>query len=229
MMKSIKYLLFVFSCFLLLHCKKETPDVFPPIVETGIYDGNNTVVGQITRVGPGLKHYGHVWDTIPSPTLSRNAGFTQFSSGNDTMPITSTLDLMSGTTYYVRAYWMDPFDNEGYGADEITIAPLGNVQANFSIPTGTYFENCTPVQFVNTSTGANAYLWDFGDGNTSTDQNPIHIYENAGTVPYTVTLTAKLGSLEDMTTQDITIDEAEKFLKSSDAGEFHAVLTEIRL
>jgi len=30
--------------------------------------------------------------------------------------------------------------------------------------------------------------WDFGDGNTSTEQNPVHVYENGGY--YTITLTA---------------------------------------
>lgn len=45
------------------------------------------------------------------------------------------------------------------------------------------------VQFTDLSTGGpTSWLWDFGDGNTSTDQNPQHTYSSAGT--YTVTLTA---------------------------------------
>ncbi|MFM1874947.1 MAG: hypothetical protein RL266_684, partial [Bacteroidota bacterium] len=39
--------------------------------------------------------------------------------------------------------------------------------------------------------GATSWLWDFGDGNTSTAQNPTHIYQNEGS--YTVTLTASNG------------------------------------
>ncbi|MBL7809839.1 MAG: PKD domain-containing protein, partial [Saprospiraceae bacterium] len=38
----------------------------------------------------------------------------------------------------------------------------------------------------NQSTGATAWLWNFGDGQTSTQQNPIHIYTNCGN--YTVSL-----------------------------------------
>lgn len=45
------------------------------------------------------------------------------------------------------------------------------------------------VTFTNNSAGASTYLWDFGDGNTSTDANPVHTYTTPGT--YLVTLEAK--------------------------------------
>jgi PKD repeat protein len=46
-----------------------------------------------------------------------------------------------------------------------------------------------PVQFTSTSTGTpiTSYKWNFGDGKTSTVQNPLHIYKRVGM--YTVTLT----------------------------------------
>lgn len=36
------------------------------------------------------------------------------------------------------------------------------------------------VDFKNLSEKTNEYFWDFGDGSTSTDKNPSHYYENAG-------------------------------------------------
>ena len=42
-------------------------------------------------------------------------------------------------------------------------------------------------QFVNTSMFSNNYLWNFGDGLSSTDENPIHQFADDGI--YTVTLT----------------------------------------
>ena len=36
------------------------------------------------------------------------------------------------------------------------------------------------VFFTNESVNATSYVWDFGDGNTSTDLNPAHRYETAG-------------------------------------------------
>jgi uncharacterized repeat protein (TIGR01451 family) len=44
------------------------------------------------------------------------------------------------------------------------------------------------VSFTNQSLHANAYFWDFGDGATSSEENPAHLYTIAG--QYTVTLTA---------------------------------------
>lgn len=44
-----------------------------------------------------------------------------------------------------------------------------------------------PVVFTDGSTKANSWLWNFGDGFTSTLQNPVHGYNSAGN--YTVTLT----------------------------------------
>lgn len=44
------------------------------------------------------------------------------------------------------------------------------------------------IQFTAQAQNATAYHWDFGDGNSSQDMNPVHLYNAAGT--YAVTLTA---------------------------------------
>src|SRR5258705_7556283 len=44
------------------------------------------------------------------------------------------------------------------------------------------------VVFTNLSSGATAYLWQFGDGNSRTNEQPPHSYTQAGL--YTVSLTA---------------------------------------
>jgi PKD repeat protein len=61
------------------------------------------------------------------------------------------------------------------------------------------------VSFTDDSTGLiSAWLWNFGDGQTSTGQNPIHTYTIPGT--YTVTLTANsIGSSTATKTDYITV------------------------
>ncbi|RLD50871.1 MAG: hypothetical protein DRI94_07575, partial [Bacteroidetes bacterium] len=51
-----------------------------------------------------------------------------------------------------------------------------------------YSTNYQEVSFTNNSVNATDYLWNFGDGNTSTNKNPIHTYSASDT--YTVMLTA---------------------------------------
>jgi gliding motility-associated-like protein len=60
-------------------------------------------------------------------------------------------------------------------------------EADFDYSPTKPIEN-TPVQFVNTSTGADHYLWNFGDGDTTSAVNPTHQYVKTGT--YNVCLTA---------------------------------------
>lgn len=54
---------------------------------------------------------------------------------------------------------------------------------------------CFPdeVQFVNNSTGGNTYLWDFGDGSTSTAFEPLHTYTEAGVFSVTMVMTDQYG------------------------------------
>ena len=73
-----------------------------------------------------------------------------------------------------------------------TITVLEPLVANFTASTTTGPAPLV-VQFTDVSAGnPTAWLWSFGDGNTSTDQNPIHTYTAPGN--YTVNLTASTAS-----------------------------------
>ena len=50
----------------------------------------------------------------------------------------------------------------------------------------TYTRDEMLVKFTNTSTNAETYYWDFGDGTTSTEESPEHLYAAAG--DYTIAL-----------------------------------------
>lgn len=84
---------------------------------------------------------------------------------------------------------------------------LPAVVAEFNIPNTV----CAPVQLAcnNTSqriSDSTSFFWDFGDGTTSTLENPVHTFTQSGT--YTITLVAQdVGSCNfaDTTTHDITV------------------------
>lgn len=50
------------------------------------------------------------------------------------------------------------------------------------------------VAFTALTHSASGWLWDFGDGTSSTEQNPVHIYENGGYYDVTLTATDKDGN-----------------------------------
>jgi uncharacterized protein (TIGR02145 family) len=71
--------------------------------------------------------------------------------------------------------------------DYITVNPLAPLVEFTAIPTEITKEES--VQFSDQSVNyPTSWLWDFGDGLSSTDENPLHTFTNVGT--YTVALTA---------------------------------------
>lgn len=83
-----------------------------------------------------------------------------------------------------------------YGTTILTYVKEGDDTpiANFSVnETNVYTIDI--INFTDESTGnVTTWLWDFGDGNTSTDQNPSHTYATAG--DYTVSLTVTDGDTQ---------------------------------
>ncbi|WP_317127697.1 PKD domain-containing protein [Marinoscillum furvescens] len=67
-----------------------------------------------------------------------------------------------------------------------------------------YTDGDQTVTFTNSSRNATSYTWDFGDGNTSTDENPVHTYSADGV--YSVTLTATDGTTESVITKAIELN-----------------------
>lgn len=66
------------------------------------------------------------------------------------------------------------------------------VVADFNASFVTFCDTPATVSFTNHSTNSNIFSWDFGDGATSTDVNPLHTYTTFGN--FEVTLIASGGS-----------------------------------
>jgi len=74
-------------------------------------------------------------------------------------------------------------DSTIYLQVEVFAKPVADFTSN-----GTVFCAGDTVRLTNNSQNANAWRWNFGDGNTSSLQNPTHVYATGGT--YSITLQA---------------------------------------
>lgn len=87
------------------------------------------------------------------------------------------------------------------GVANHVVNDVDSVQIDYTQPFASFSYNLTGgfnVSFTNLSEHAFSYSWDFGDGNNSTEENPVHAFSGAG--PYTVTLTAEYCGNSDDTT-----------------------------
>jgi len=88
----------------------------------------------------------------------------------------------------------------------LTVMPVSTTPtANFS---ATPLSGAPPLSttFTDTSTGpVTAWSWDFGDGGTSTLQNPVHVYTTAGAYTVSLTVTGTGGSDTKTQTGYITV------------------------
>jgi len=85
---------------------------------------------------------------------------------------------------------------------DVEVVPVAEFSADPTVGA-----NPLNVSFTDLSTGVpTSWTWTFGDGNTSTEQNPSHIYSKEG--QYTVKLTAKnaVGSNSTTKTKYITVE-----------------------
>ncbi len=154
-------------------------------------------------------------------SLAATAAVSYTLTANNDGHGTVTLNPAGGTYASGTTVTLTPNPNTGYqfsswsgaNAADITyssgvyrIVMNGNkvVQANFTvsafIPTVEFWATPTrgnpalAVKFMDASNGTpTGWLWDFGDGQTSTEQNPTHVYWMPGKYSVTLTITTQYG------------------------------------
>lgn len=97
-----------------------------------------------------------------------------FGDGNSSMQQNPQHIYTDTGTYNVCLYAID-----SCGAD--TFCTQVQMQCPQPDAGFTHTNTAFGVTFGNVSSGADTYTWDFGDGETSAEQTPTHVYANAGT------------------------------------------------
>lgn len=124
---------------------------------TSLCEGTVVVINPIQGGGPGANNNTYLWSD----------GKT---SRRDTVIVTGTMTLTVTVT-----------NQAGCSAtDSITLTALPAQNSDF-----TFTQNNSTINFTDATAGSTAWSWDFGDGNTSANQNPIYTYSQPGTYQVT--------------------------------------------
>ena len=140
-----------------------------------------------------------------APTILCEGGVVQFNSDNSLNATSYFWNFEGGTpstsseanpsvTYSTSGVFDVSLlvSNAGNG-DEVLMTDLITVDAALAA-TFSSVTNGLTVEFTNETQGATSLLWDFGDGTTSTEENPVHEYQAEDVYNVTLTVTNSCGA-----------------------------------
>lgn len=117
----------------------------------------------------------------PALSNATSPSVTYPNAGSYDVTLIATNELGSDTLFLPNYIQVNPFPNADFSAIETGLS----------------------VNFINTSANGDRYFWDFGDGNTSSEVSPTHLYTADGS--YTVTLSVVNSCDSVSTTQNIVL------------------------
>lgn len=140
---------------------------------------------------PPCQSLSYLFDLISTPPKPYQSNSFVLNFGDNTAPVTvGPANFPYAHQYAVEGVYnamLTLVDSNYCNApqtDTVTLRVAANVVPSFVAPDS----SCVPatITFENTSKGGETFAWDFGDGSTSTDVSPTHVYMNANA--YTVSL-----------------------------------------
>ncbi len=117
-----------------------------------------------------------------------NRQIHRFYSDEKTFPV-ATIDSDQGILQSINYLVPPPLLESSFN--------YNNLVSNFNCKSYTFFDQSEGV--------ASAYSWDFGDGQSSDEANPTHVYDENGTYTVTFLVTDNFGSASS-SSQSITVD-----------------------
>ncbi len=132
-----------------------------------------------------------------------NSATFEWNFGPNASIVNSTNEDVSNVVFDTSGYIPITFDvnwNVCDGSYTDSVFVYREPEINFGIDSGLY---CAPfvASFVDSSSSDApiTYNWDFGDGNTSTESDPVHIYQDPGVYDVTLNIQVTEGCVADLT------------------------------
>jgi len=180
---------------------------------TQIGDYNVTLIAGNASCTDSVKHSVSVlppapvadFDSIPSGCAPLFVNISNTSLNTDLPGTTYHWDFGDGSTstaknptytyftpgsYTVRLYVVGPGGTSDYSQ---AVHAHPSPKAYFEITPPQVYANDKNVRCFNLSQGGSTYLWDFGDGETSTEAEPVHKYMKEGVYDISLTVTSANG------------------------------------
>jgi PKD repeat protein len=183
--------------------------------QTAGYQGSIVIWdGAVVKLGQPASQTMSGFQACPTGNISNARGFAAF---GDLQTLNSGIIINGSAPFAITEDWWNYVDVPTTVATGQNTAVFGNNQNsgdcyNFCLM-GLYWQDncnancevpcvakavisstgCNPITFTGSNSGATpvtSWYWDFGDGNTSTLQNPTHTYAIAGTYKVCLTITA---------------------------------------
>ena len=149
-------------------------------------------------------------------SISQDSTLNLYSPDNSHPSVYGT--YLSACTFYASIFKNSPIGTSYVpnGLDTVTASFLQDIASNTvldSLSTWNIFNadfsfNVTNdvATFNNLSSNFESVLWDFGDGQISTDENPLHIYAASGNYTVTLTTYTNLNCKEETITYTVNIN-----------------------
>lgn len=156
-----------------------TPDAYQPST-----NGNNFYLAVLDRDAQFLK-YGTYFGGVSSSNNHVDGGTSRFDKkGSVYHAVCASCGPTNNGFTSTPGVWSETSNSANCNLAAFKF-DLGIVKSSISVPEP-FICIPDPIEFTNESENGNAFIWDFGDGNTSTEFSPSHLYADTGT--YTVTL-----------------------------------------
>lgn len=137
----------------------------------------------------GVTNNGGTFTSLEDVELGTIASVTVTNDDEEDVYVQQKMSFNSGTNNSVAIFFTNGDVEARLDDFVIEIGREGAVPPSVGFKANQSESNYLEYTFTNSSTGAVSYEWDFGDGNTSTEESPTHVYSVHDI--YTVKLTAK--------------------------------------